>query len=39
MTHREREPTLRAADVVHAWAYVDAHRSEIDEAIRTNEAA
>jgi uncharacterized protein (DUF433 family) len=32
-------PTLRAADLVHAWAYADAHRSEIDEAIRQNEAA
>ena len=27
-------PTLRAADLVHAWAYVDAHRQEIDEGIR-----
>lgn len=32
-------PTLRAADLVHAWAYADAHRQEIDEAIRENEAA
>ena len=32
-------PPLRAADLVHAWAYVDAHRQEIDEAIRENEAA
>jgi uncharacterized protein (DUF433 family) len=32
-------PTLRAADIVHAWAYVDAHRQEIDEEIRRNEAA
>jgi uncharacterized protein (DUF433 family) len=32
-------PTLRAADLVHAWAYVDARRQEIDEAIRQNEAA
>lgn len=32
-------PTLRAADLVHAWAYVDAHRPEIDEAIKENEAA
>jgi uncharacterized protein (DUF433 family) len=32
-------PTLRAADLVHAWAYVDTHRREIDEAIRENEAA
>jgi uncharacterized protein (DUF433 family) len=32
-------PTLRAADLVHAWAYVDARRQEIDEEIRQNEAA
>jgi uncharacterized protein (DUF433 family) len=32
-------PTLCAADLVHAWAYVDAHRQEVDEAIRQNEAA
>ncbi len=32
-------PTLRAADLVHAWAYADAHAAEIDEAIRQNEAA
>jgi uncharacterized protein (DUF433 family) len=32
-------PTLRAADLVQAWAYVDAHREEIDQAIRENEAA
>jgi uncharacterized protein (DUF433 family) len=32
-------PTLRAADLVHAWAYVAAHRQEIDEAIQENEAA
>ena len=32
-------PTLRAADLVHAWAYVDAHPDEIDAAIRENEAA
>ena len=31
-------PTLRAADLVHAWACVDARREEIDEAIRQNEA-
>jgi uncharacterized protein (DUF433 family) len=35
----ESYPTLRAADLVHAWAYVDAHRQEIDEEIRQNEAA
>ena len=32
-------PTLRAADLVHAWAYVDRHRQEVDDAIRQNEAA
>ena len=32
-------PTLRADDLVRAWAYVDAHRPEIDEAIRQNETA
>jgi len=32
-------PSLRAADLVHAWAYVDAHPTEIDEEIRRNEAA
>jgi uncharacterized protein (DUF433 family) len=32
-------PTLRAADLVHAWAYVDAHRDEIERAIRDNETA
>jgi uncharacterized protein (DUF433 family) len=32
-------PPLRAADLVHAWAYVSAHLQEIDEEIRRNEAA
>ncbi|HEX2570381.1 MAG TPA: DUF433 domain-containing protein [Polyangia bacterium] len=32
-------PMLRAADLVHAWAYVDAHRDEIERAIRDNEVA
>jgi uncharacterized protein (DUF433 family) len=32
-------PTLRAEDIVHAWAYVRAHRSEIDLQIRNNEEA
>lgn len=35
----ENYPTLRAADLVNAWAYVDAHRTEIDQAIQENEAA
>jgi uncharacterized protein (DUF433 family) len=32
-------PTLRAIDLVQAWSYADAHRSEMDDAIATNEAA
>ena len=32
-------PTPRAVDLVQAWGYVGAHRSEIDEEIRQNEAA
>jgi len=32
-------PTLRAADLVNAWAYADAHPEEISRAIRENEAA
>jgi uncharacterized protein (DUF433 family) len=32
-------PQLRAADLVHAWAYADARPAEIDLAIRENEAA
>ena len=32
-------PSLRAADLAHAWAYVAAHGDEIDEAMRENEAA
>ena len=35
----ENYPTLRAADLVNAWAYVDAHRDEIDRTIQENEAA
>jgi len=30
----ENFPTLRAADLVNAWAYADAHREEIDRAIQ-----
>ncbi|HEY2250267.1 MAG TPA: DUF433 domain-containing protein [Planctomycetaceae bacterium] len=30
-------PTLRAQDLVNAWAYVDAHRDEIEHQIRENE--
>ncbi len=32
-------PTLRAEDLVHAWAYATWHRAEIDEQIRQHEAA
>ena len=32
-------PTLRAVDLVNAWAYADAHRDEIDQAITDNEEA
>jgi uncharacterized protein (DUF433 family) len=32
-------PTLRAADLVHAWSYVKAHQAEIEQAIRDNEDA
>src|SRR5216684_7065403 len=31
-------PTLRAEDLVHAWAYVRSHRSKIDDQIRDNES-
>ena len=32
-------PTLRAEDIVHAWAYVRAHHAEIEQQIRDNEDA
>ena len=32
-------PTLRAEDLANAWAYVRAHRDEIEAQIRENEAA
>ena len=32
-------PALRAEDLANAWAYVRAHRSEIDRQIQENEAA
>jgi uncharacterized protein (DUF433 family) len=32
-------PTLRAEDLVNAWGYFRGHRSEIEEAISSNEAA
>ena len=34
----ENFPSLRAADLVNAWAYADAHLEEIDMNIRANEA-
>ena len=32
-------PTIRAEDLVNAWAYVYAHREEIEQQIQENEAA
>ena len=32
-------PTLRAEDLTNAWAYVRAHRPEIEQQIQENEAA
>jgi len=32
-------PTLRAADLVNAWNYVEKHRQEIERQIRENEEA
>lgn len=32
-------PTLRAQDIVNAWAYVDAHREQIERQIVENEEA
>ena len=32
-------PQLSAEDLANAWSYVSAHRAEIDEQIRENEAA
>ena len=32
-------PTLRAEDLVNAWAYVRSHRDEIEQQIRENEEA
>lgn len=31
-------PTLRAQDLANAWAYVRAHRTDIEQEIRENEA-
>ncbi len=35
----ENFPSLRAADLVNAWAYVDAHTEEIEQTIHANEGA
>jgi len=32
-------PSLRAEDLVNAWAYVRSHRSEVESDIKENEAA
>jgi uncharacterized protein (DUF433 family) len=32
-------PALHAADLANAWAYVRAHREEVEQQIRANEAA
>lgn len=32
-------PTLRAEDLVNAWNYIRAHKTDIDQQIRENEAA
>ena len=32
-------PALRATDLANAWAYVRAHRDEVEQQIRANEAA
>jgi len=33
----ENFPSLRAADLVNAWAYADAHAEEIDKVIQKNQ--
>ena len=35
----DNHPTLRARDLANAWAYVQAHRREIDDLIRANDEA
>ena len=32
-------PTIRTEDLVNAWAYVHAHRDEIEQQLQENEAA
>ena len=35
----ENFPSLRAVDLVNAWAYADAHAEEMDKAINANQGA
>ncbi|MBL8103555.1 MAG: DUF433 domain-containing protein [Anaerolineales bacterium] len=35
----ENFPSLRAVDLVNAWAYADAHSEEMDKAINANQGA
>lgn len=35
----ENFPTLRAVDLVNAWAYADAHVAELDQVIQLNQQA
>ena len=35
----ENFPSLRAADLINAWAYANAHGDEIEQTIRANEKA
>lgn len=37
VTILENFPSLRAADLVNAWAYADAHVEELDKAILANQ--
>ncbi len=39
VTILENFPSLRAVDLVNAWAYADAHAEEMDRAILANEKA
>lgn len=32
-------PALRAVDLANAWSYIRAHRDEVEEQLRANEAA
>ncbi|MDO9303253.1 MAG: DUF433 domain-containing protein [Anaerolineales bacterium] len=35
----ENFPSLRAVDLVNAWAYADAHADDVEKTIRVNEEA